>query len=70
MKTYFFNSRYNYAKTVQIAKDDYFCTAGYFWLNLTQKQMDKMYDLMIQQGATPDENGRVYTENGIGIKHS
>ena len=49
-----------------IVKSDLFNCAGYFWINLTSKQLDAMYKLMKAQGAVETEEG-ISLENGIRI---
>ena len=65
-----FNNMYEHAKTVKIFEDDFFNTAGYFWVHLSNRQFNKMIDLMIEQGQIPDENNFVYLQNGIAFRKS
>lgn len=70
MKQHDFKSVYRYARTVDIVNDDYFNVAGYFWLNLTLRQVNYMYTAMVSQGNTEkvDERGRyIELRNGCRI---
>ena len=51
MKTSDFNKYYEYAKGVNVVNDDWLNCMGWFWLNCTPRQLRKMYDLMLLQGA-------------------
>jgi hypothetical protein len=55
MKTQDFNRVYERAKTVNIVNDEWFNFAGFFWINLTNNQHNKMVALMIKQGAKVEE---------------
>lgn len=71
MKISDFKNVYEQAKKTIIVEDTFFICAGWFWINLTETQHTKMYDLMVQQGAKEqiDANGRtiIYLSNGMGI---
>jgi len=54
------------AKKVDIVSDDLFNVAGYFWINLTDRQGKIMYNLMISQGAVEIGN-MIRLKNGLGI---
>ena len=54
MKNCEFNKAYERAKKVDIVNDAWFNYAGFFWINLTQRQHDKMVVLLLQQGAKPE----------------
>lgn len=51
MKVKEFNNLYNYAKKKNIIESNCFNSQGWIWLNLTKMQSEKMYNLMISQGA-------------------
>jgi len=63
-----FKSKYKYAEKTQIKSDVFFNAAGYFWMRLTQIQLNKMIDLMIIQGVNQDSEGWVSLENGMRFK--
>jgi hypothetical protein len=71
MKISEFKSIYEQAKNINIVSSDFFNCAGWFWINLTETQHTKMYDLMVTQGAkeTIHVNGKkiIYLENGLGV---
>jgi hypothetical protein len=54
-----------------VVDDDWFSNEMWFWMDLTEKQHNKMYDLMIQQGAQEMENAagkkQIKLKSGIGI---
>ena len=66
MKQLEFNSYLERARTVDIKNDIVFNTDGYFWINLTDTQHMRMYNLLIFQGNEP-ENGEIRMANGLGI---
>ena len=66
MKTTEFKKYYNKAKETKVQEDPLFLSAGYFWINLTEKQQSKMVDLLIKQGATIEDGG-IYLANGLKI---
>jgi hypothetical protein len=68
MKSNEFKAMYDYAMKTIIVEDDYLTHAGYLWLNLTQKQHDKMYGLLLSQGAKEETNekGIKYIKLGAG----
>ena len=74
MKTADFNKAYEYALRVNVCSDDWFNTAGWFWINLTDKQLSKMVSLLIAQGAEVKESGytgwnhMVTLQNGVGLR--
>ena len=55
MKVADFNKIYEYAKTVDVLNDGWFNTMGWFWLQLTDRQLKKMYNLLLEQGAQETE---------------
>ena len=59
---------YNEAKKGgNVVNDSTFLAAGYFWINLTERQIKKMADLMISQGAEV-KDGWIELVNGLRIK--
>ena len=50
-----------------VVNDSTFLVAGYFWINLTEKQIKRMADLMIDQGAKV-KDGWIELANGLRIK--
>lgn len=71
MKNNEFNKIYNYAESVTIVNDSMLNCSGWFWINLTEKQHEKMYNLLLAQGAKEVINAagsaQINLENGIGI---
>jgi hypothetical protein len=68
MKVKDFNVIKRYATSVIIKEDDFFNVAGYFWTNLTEKQVGQMLDLMDEQGEKPNADGWYQLRNGLRIK--
>lgn len=68
MRKDFFKNAYECAKNCDIKTNSYFCSAGYFWLDLTQNQLNKMIDLLIEQGCEPDKDGYVSLSSGMKFK--
>ena len=72
MKTAEFNRIYNRAKTVRIVDNEWFNFAGFFWINLTDHQHNKMVDLILSQGETPTiiRNGTTWIvlQNGLQLR--
>ncbi len=66
MKVGEFNSTYEYAKSVNVVTADWFNMMMWFWMQLTERQHRKMYELMLMQGA--DETV-VNGQKGIKLKH-
>lgn len=66
MKEAEFKKFWERALTVDVANDDLFLTAGYFWINLTELQQQKMCGLLKSQGNEV-KNGCIYLANGLGI---
>lgn len=64
MKAADFNRIYKRAQTVDIRTDEWFNFAGFFWLGLTDKQYQKMIDLLKAQGAPVVPAERPYIEVG------
>ncbi|MEG2110385.1 MAG: hypothetical protein RRY19_11420 [Clostridium sp.] len=67
MKTSEFNKVYAYAKTVDIVNDSYFLVAGYLWISMTQNQINKMFDLCVEQGNVVIDGKWIELANGIRI---
>jgi hypothetical protein len=68
MKATEFKQWYEMAKqSKKITSDSTFLVAGYFWINLTEKQLQKMAALMIEQGAEVVD-GWIELDNGLRIK--
>lgn len=70
MKTAEFKKVYGYGRTVDIVNDDFFNVAGYFWLNLTLRQITMMYTAMVCQGnpTKVDDRGEyIELRNGCRI---
>lgn len=68
MKVTEFNQIYDTAKKVNIVNDSWFNCMGWFWINLTDKQLKKMYSLMLEQGAEEEiENNKTFIKlkNGL-----
>ena len=42
--------------------------AGYLWLELTRKQCDIIYDILVSRGFKINDKGYVLTPAGFGIK--
>ena len=70
MKIKDFNSMFKIAETCHVSTDDRFLTAGWFWIALTEKQSDKMFDLMERQGDPIDSEGWITMGNGLRIRRS
>lgn len=51
-----------------VVNDSTFLVAGYFWINLTEKQTQKMSSLMVKQGAQVVD-GWVELANGLRIRY-
>lgn len=74
MKRADFNKAYEAAKTVKVENDQWFNCMGWFWINLTDKQLTKMAELMIEQGSKihestiPGWSHCVHLQNGMKIK--
>lgn len=70
MKIQEFNAIYKNAQKVNVSTDPWFNSMGWFWINLTDNQLTKMYNLMLTQGATETvQNGRkcIQLERGFSI---
>lgn len=67
MKTSEFNKVYEYAKKVDIVNDSYFLVAGYLWISMTQNQINKMFDLCVEQGNVVIDDKWIELANGIRI---
>lgn len=71
MKTADFNKCYDVATRRNVETDEWFNCAGFFWLNLTDRQLHKMCELLkAQQCKTVVVDGRTWFElqNGLRIK--
>ena len=66
MKNSDFNTWLVLAKKENIVDSDIFNSAGYFWINLTDRQLKTMYNLMKSQGAKENEHG-ISLINGLRI---
>lgn len=70
MKVKEFNEAYKLAQTVNVVEDVWFNMSGWFWMQLTEKQLKKMYELMLEQGALESVwNGRtsIQLKNGLRV---
>ena len=71
MKIKEFNLAYEKAKEVDVVTNDWFCYMTWFWMNLTNKQLHKMYDLMLTQGAeekVEKDSKYIILKSGLMIK--
>lgn len=41
---------------------------GYLWIDLTVKQLNTIYDILVNRGCEINEDGYVLTPSGFGIK--
>lgn len=64
MKTSEFNKIYKKAKILNIYNDSFFNMAGFFWINLTDNQLKKMYELLLLQG----NKEKTFVNGKIGIE--
>lgn len=42
--------------------------AGYLWIDLTVKQCNTIYDILVNRGCEINDKGYVLTPSGFGIK--
>lgn len=42
---------------------------GYLWLDLTVKQSNTIYDILVNRGCEINDRGYVLTPSGLGIKY-
>lgn len=74
MKAADFNKAYEAGKGCNIQTNEWFNCAGWFWINLTDKQHAKMIQLMIAQGAEVvvstfrDWKHCIYLKNGMMLR--
>lgn len=70
MQTSTFNRIYKTAQQVNLESNDWFNYAGFFWVNLSDRQLQKMQQLLKAQGCkTVEQNGSRYILNsGMLIK--
>lgn len=63
-----FNEIYKRAEKINVVNDDWFKSMCWFWIGLTPKQSNKMYNLMLKQGAKEVcENGKACIKINGGI---
>lgn len=43
-------------------------SAGYLWLNLTERQFSEIYKILEKKGFRKDEDNTIYLPTGLGIK--
>ena len=67
MKTKDFKVIYENAKKVDIKHNEWFNVAGWFWLNLTDKQLQKMWDLLLEQNHLCKGTKHITLSNGVKI---
>lgn len=53
MQTSTFNRIYKTAQQVNLESNDWFNYAGFFWVNLSDRQLQKMQQLLKAQAAKP-----------------
>ena len=63
-----FKNIYEQAQKVDILNNDWFNAMGWFWLNLTERQANKMIDLIIEQNNFPRETKVVTFRNGMKLR--
>lgn len=68
MQTSTFNRIYKTAQQVNLESNDWFNYAGFFWVNLSDRQLQKMQQLLKAQGCkTVEKNGEEWFSLNSGI---
>lgn len=67
MKANEFKNCYEMAKNVDIKNNEWFNCAGWFWINLTAKQHQKMWDLLLAQNHLCKGTHHITLRNGLQI---
>lgn len=68
MQTSTFNRIYKTAQQVNLESNDWFNYAGFFWVNLSDRQLQKMQQLLKSQGCkTVEKNGEEWFSLNSGI---
>lgn len=65
MKVKDFNHTFKYAEKVMIVNNEWFNTRYWFWDNLTEKQLKKMWDLIVKQCGLDKECQVINFKNGM-----